>query len=347
MTTQVLGVSERSLRLAKQYISEGDVVAFHTETVYGLGADARSDAAVKHIFELKGRPQNNPLIVHVHREFDITSLVDFIPPYAELLAKAYLPGPLTMVYPSSNKVSGLVSCGLNTLAVRVPSSETAQAFLRAVDIPIAAPSANLSKHISPVTAQHVFEDFSGRIPLILDGGKCEGGIESTVLDCTGETPLILRAGLVTQEMIASVAGSCGVYIPKEGEQPRSPGMAYKHYAPKCRTAFFSPEELERLKSVAQNLISSGAVGGGKGQNEDSSKPSAASEKTGGGISSLFGEDLTKTLATVAGQMGKEDDRTRFIHALMPLLSEERRQKAEEAMRFLRLMDVLPLLKGLF
>ena len=152
MTTQVLGVSERSLRLAKQYISEGDVVAFHTETVYGLGADARSDAAVKHIFELKGRPQNNPLIVHVHRELDITSLVDFIPPYAELLAKAYLPGPLTMVYPSSNKVSGLVSCGLNTLAVRVPSSETAQAFLRAVDIPIAAPSANLSKHISPVTA---------------------------------------------------------------------------------------------------------------------------------------------------------------------------------------------------
>ncbi len=249
MTTQVLGVSERSLRLAKQYIDAGDVVAFHTETVYGLGADARSDAAVKHIFELKGRPQNNPLIVHVHREFDITSLVDFIPPYAELLAKAYLPGPLTMVYPSSNKVSGLVSCGLNTLAVRVPSSETAQAFLRAVDIPIAAPSANLSKHISPVTAQHVFEDFSGRIPLILDGGKCEGGIESTVLDCTGETPLILRAGLVTQEMIASVAGSCGVYVPKEGEQPRSPGMAYKHYAPKCRTAFFSPEELERAKAL--------------------------------------------------------------------------------------------------
>ena len=249
MTTQVLGVSERSLRLAKQYIDAGDIVAFHTETVYGLGADARSDAAVKHIFELKGRPQNNPLIVHVHREFDITSLVDFIPPYAELLAKAYLPGPLTMVYPSSNKVSGLVSCGLNTLAVRVPSSETAQAFLRAVDIPIAAPSANLSKHISPVTAQHVFEDFSGRIPLILDGGKCEGGIESTVLDCTGETPLILRAGLVTQEMIASVAGSCGVYVPKEGEQPRSPGMAYKHYAPKCRTAFFSPEELERAKAL--------------------------------------------------------------------------------------------------
>lgn len=259
MTTQVMGVSDVSLRLAKQYISAGDVVAFHTETVYGLGADARSDSAVRHIFELKGRPQNNPLIVHVHKDFDISTLVDSIPPYARALAKAFLPGPLTMVYPSTGKVSALVSCGLNTLAVRVPSSETAQAFLRAVDIPIAAPSANVSKHISPVTAQHVFEDFEGRIPLILDGGRCEGGIESTVLDCTGEEPLILRAGLVTREMIASVAGSCGVYVPRKGEQPRSPGMAYKHYAPKCRTAFFAPEELEQAKSLYREEEERGGV----------------------------------------------------------------------------------------
>ena len=259
MTTQVMGVSDVSLRLAKQYITAGDVVAFHTETVYGLGADARSDSAVRHIFELKGRPQNNPLIVHVHKDFDISTLVDSIPPYARALAKAFLPGPLTMVYPSTGKVSALVSCGLNTLAVRVPSSETAQAFLRAVDIPIAAPSANVSKHISPVTAQHVFEDFEGRIPLILDGGRCEGGIESTVLDCTGEEPLILRAGLVTREIIASVAGSCGVYVPRKGEQPRSPGMAYKHYAPKCRTAFFAPEELEQAKSLYREEEERGGV----------------------------------------------------------------------------------------
>lgn len=259
MTTQIMGVSDVSLRLAKQYILAGDVVAFHTETVYGLGADARSDSAVRHIFELKGRPQNNPLIVHVHRDFDISTLVDSIPPYARALAKAFLPGPLTMVYPSTGKVSALVSCGLNTLAVRVPSSETAQAFLRAVDIPIAAPSANVSKHISPVTARHVYEDFEGRIPLILDGGKCEGGIESTVLDCTGEEPLILRAGLVTREMIASVAGSCGVYVPRKGEQPRSPGMAYKHYAPKCRTAFFAPEELEQAKSLYREEEERGGV----------------------------------------------------------------------------------------
>ena len=248
MKTLVLPPSADTLEYAKELIKAGEVVAFHTETVYGLGADARNDAAVRKIFALKGRPADNPLISHVHSGYDISVLVE-TPPYTEALRRAFLPGPLTMVYPSTGKVSPLVSCGLRTLAVRVPSSPTAQAFLRAVDVPIAAPSANVSKHISPVTARHVFEDFKGRIPLILDGGRCEGGIESTVLDCTGETPQILRAGLVTQEMIASVAGSCGVYVPKKGEQPKSPGMAYKHYAPKCRTAFFAPEELEKAKAL--------------------------------------------------------------------------------------------------
>lgn len=245
MTTQILGVSEASLRLAKQLISEGEVVAFHTETVYGLGADARSDKAVRHIFELKGRPQNNPLIAHVHKDYDISTLVDDIPAYAKKLAKAFLPGPLTMVYPSTDKVSPLVSCGLRTLAVRVPSSPTAQAFLRAVDVPIAAPSANVSKHISPVTARHVFEDFEGHIPLILDGGRCEGGIESTVLDCTGETPQILRAGLVTQEMIASVTGSCGVYVPKKANSPRAPAWRISTMLPSAARRSLLPKSLKK------------------------------------------------------------------------------------------------------
>lgn len=245
METKILPVSEQSLALAKQLIFAGEPVAFHTETVYGLGADARSDGAVQKIFALKGRPADNPLIAHVHRDFDITALVDRVPPYAEKLQKAFLPGPLTMVYPSVGKVSGYVSCGLPTLSVRVPSSPSAQAFLRAVDIPIAAPSANLSRHVSPVTARHVYDDFAGAIPLILDGGACSGGIESTVLDCTGEIPQILRAGLVTREMIASVVGACGVYEMKEGEKPKSPGMAYKHYSPRCKTEMFAREERER------------------------------------------------------------------------------------------------------
>lgn len=245
MKTQILPVSEASLSLAKRLIFEGELVAFHTETVYGLGADACNDEAVKKVFEVKGRPGDNPLIAHVHCGYDIAKLIDGEPAYCGKLRKAFLPGPLTMVYPSTGKVSRYVSCGLNTLSVRVPSSPTAQAFLRAVDIPIVAPSANLSKHVSPVSARHVFEDFEGKIPLILDGGRCSGGIESTVLDCTGETPSILRAGLVTQEMIASVAGACGIYRMKEGEKPKSPGMMYKHYSPRCKTLLFTCGEKEK------------------------------------------------------------------------------------------------------
>ena len=217
MITRILNADAEALACARDLIGKGDVVAFHTETVYGLGANAFDEAAIAKIFALKGRPSDNPLIAHVHRAYNISKLIDNEPAYAAKLREAFLPGPLTMVYPSTGKVSALVSCGLNTLAIRVPSSPTAQAFLRAVDLPIAAPSANLSKHVSPVAAKHVYDDFCGRIPLILDGGACEGGIESTVLDCTGEVPVVLRAGLVTREMIASVAGACGVYEKRAGK----------------------------------------------------------------------------------------------------------------------------------
>ena len=241
MITQILPVTSRSLAYAKELIEAGEVVAFHTETVYGLGADACNDAAVKKIFALKGRPADNPLIAHVHSGYDISGLVE-TPAWTARLRGKFLPGPLTMVYPSRGVVSPSVSCGLPTLSLRVPSSPTAQAFLRAVDRPIAAPSANRSKHVSPVTAQHVYDDFAGDIPLILDGGASQGGIESTVLDCTGTVPLILRAGLVTREMIAAEVGACEYYHMQAGEKPKSPGMAYKHYAPSCRTAFFAADD---------------------------------------------------------------------------------------------------------
>ena len=218
-----------------------------TETVYGLGGNAFDDNAVKKIFEVKGRPNDNPLIAHVHSDYDLSKIVDYDPPYAKKLREAFLPGPLTLVYPSKNKVSPYVSCGLDTLAVRVPSHEGAQAFLRAVEVPIVAPSANLSRHVSPTSAKHVFDDFDGKIPLILDGGNCEGGIESTVCDCTGDYPVILRPGLITQEMIASVVGECGTYTPKleKGEKVKSPGVLYKHYSPKCKTQLYKAEDYER------------------------------------------------------------------------------------------------------
>ena len=243
MRTEILPLGSDSLARAKEMLLAGELVAFPTETVYGLGADARSDAAVENIYRVKGRPSDNPLIVHVHKDYDLSLLVEDDRSYAAKLREAFLPGPLTLVYKSRGRVSAKVSCGLDTLAVRVPSHPSAQEFLKYVGIPVAAPSANISKHVSPVSAQHVYDDLHGKIPLILDGGACSGGIESTVCDVTGDYPVVLRQGLVSREMIESVTGKCGLYVPKAGEQVRSPGMKYKHYAPACRTCLFEADEI--------------------------------------------------------------------------------------------------------
>ena len=251
METCIKRITPESLSEAKNIIQNGGVVAIPTETVYGLGGNAFDDNAVKKIFEIKGRPNDNPLIAHVHLDYDLSQIIDYDPPYAKKLREAFLPGPLTLVYPSTGKVSPFVSCGLNTLAIRVPSHEGAQAFLREVGIPIVAPSANLSRHVSPTSAQHVYDDFNGAIPLILDGGACVGGIESTVCDVTGEIPVILRQGLVTREMIENAVGACGEYAPnlQKREQVKSPGILYKHYAPRCKTMLFSPENQEKIISA--------------------------------------------------------------------------------------------------
>ncbi|MDE7167854.1 MAG: threonylcarbamoyl-AMP synthase [Clostridia bacterium] len=257
MKTEILEIDESSLALSKRIIESGGVVAMPTETVYGLGANAFDSAAVERIFEIKGRPNDNPLIVHVHKDYDISTLVEDVPEYAKLLAKAFLPGPLTMVYKSKGTVSKAVSCGLDTLAIRVPSHEGAQRFLKFVNLPIAAPSANVSKHVSPTTAEHVYSDLNGKIELILDGGKSEGGIESTVLDCTGDIPVILRSGLITREMIAQVVGECGEYVYKDGMRAISPGMKYKHYSPNCRTVLFNFDELDKAVKLYREETSRG------------------------------------------------------------------------------------------
>ena len=255
MNTEILQINPQSLAKAKAIIEEGGVVAMPTETVYGLGGDACNDQAVKKIFEVKGRPNNNPLIAHVHADYDLSKIIDFDPPYAKKLRDAFLPGPLTLVYPSTGKVSPFVSCGLNTLAVRVPAHAGAQSFLKTVGVPIAAPSANLSKHVSPTSAGHVYDDFNGKIPLILDGGECAGGIESTVCDVTGEIPVILRPGLITQEMIADMVGACGVYEHKidSNEQVKSPGVLYKHYSPRCQTKLFACGETEHAMEFLHSV----------------------------------------------------------------------------------------------
>ncbi len=247
MQTEILGINEKSLNLAKNIILSGRTVVFPTETVYGLGANAYDEFAVESIFNIKGRPNDNPLIAHVHKDYDISELVSYVPEYAKILAKAFLPGPLTMVYKSRGTVCPAVSCGLDTLAIRIPSHNGAQSFLRKVGVPIAAPSANISKHVSPTSAEHVYNDLKGRVELILDGGSCSGGIESTVLDCTGDVPIILRSGLISREMIEDKIGVCRVHSPKAGERVLSPGMKYRHYTPDCATMLCADVE-EALKA---------------------------------------------------------------------------------------------------
>ena len=255
--TKICKINDNSLNYAKNLILNNELVAFATETVYGLGGLATSDDAVKKIYQAKGRPSDNPLIVHVHENYNLDSLIYVDYDYVYKLREAFLPGPLTMVYRSKGNVSSLVSCGLDTLAIRVPSHTGAQEFLKYVDAPIAAPSANVSKHTSPVTAEHVFNDLNGKIELILDGGKCTGGIESTVLDVTTETPTILRSGLITYDMIKSVVGKCAYSDSKPTDKIKSPGVKYKHYSPKCQTALFKRNDYVNALNLYDSYIKEG------------------------------------------------------------------------------------------
>lgn len=237
MKTVLVPADRESIRQAAAIIRTGGVVGFPTETVYGLGGDALDGEAAKRIFAAKGRPGDNPLIVHVSSMTEIDRLIEGeIPVVAEKLAAAYWPGPLTMIMKKSILIPDEVSAGLRTVGIRMPANETARALIREAERPIAAPSANLSGRPSPTTAKHVMDDMNGRIPMIIDGGACAVGLESTVLDVTGEIPRILRPGGVTPEMIAAVVGAVEidgtVMRPlKEGERPISPGTKYRHYAP--------------------------------------------------------------------------------------------------------------------
>lgn len=259
MKTEILDITEQSLLLARNILENGGVVAFPTETVYGLGAIATDDSAVKEIYRVKGRPSDNPLIAHVHRDFDVGSLVKIDQPYVYELFRRFTPGPLTMVFRSRGVVSSVVTCGGDTLAIRIPSHEGAQRFLRFVDRPIAAPSANLSKHVSPTSSRHVYEDLQGKIPLILEGGQCSGGIESTVLDVTEAVPKILRFGLVTREMIAEAAGDCEVARHLPTDRVRSPGVKYRHYAPNCDTVLFEEDQLGEAQAYYAQCENAGGT----------------------------------------------------------------------------------------
>ena len=222
---------EEGLQEAARLIKSGELVVFPTETVYGLGANAFDEEAVKKIFIAKGRPQDNPLIVHISSLEEVPKLAKDIPELFYTLANKFMPGPITIVLNKSEAVPDIVTAGGKTVGIRMPSNPIANKLI-AMSCPIAAPSANKSKHISPTKAEHVYDDLKGEVPLILDGGECEYGIESTVLDLTTDTPTVLRPGAVTVEMLQEVIGD--VYVnSKVIKIAKSPGMKYTHYAPKC------------------------------------------------------------------------------------------------------------------
>ncbi|MEI2666731.1 L-threonylcarbamoyladenylate synthase [Rossellomorea sp. LJF3] len=219
---------------AAKILQQDEVVAFPTETVYGLGANATSDTAVEKIFKAKGRPSDNPLIVHISNKEQLEGLVKEIPLDAAKLIDAYWPGPLTIIFKNKENVfSGRVTAGLDTVGIRMPDHPVALSIIEAAGLPIAAPSANRSGKPSPTTAQHVIDDLEGRIAGVVDGGETGVGVESTVVDCTGEIPVILRPGGITKEQLEEVVGKVEVDPSlKEGKgAPKSPGMKYTHYAP--------------------------------------------------------------------------------------------------------------------
>ncbi|WP_077623456.1 L-threonylcarbamoyladenylate synthase [Sediminibacillus massiliensis] len=227
--------SREAINEAAALLKQQQTVAFPTETVYGLGADATKEEAVDKIFQAKGRPSDNPLIVHVGNAGQIEKYVAEIPEIADKLLKAFTPGPLTLILKSNGTIANNVTAGLSTLGIRIPDHPVARMLLETCKLPVAAPSANKSGRPSPTSASHVYEDLNGRIAGLIDGGITGVGVESTVVDCTSEMPMILRPGGITKEQLEEVLGPVMVdpALAKEGEKPKSPGMKYTHYAPEA------------------------------------------------------------------------------------------------------------------
>jgi L-threonylcarbamoyladenylate synthase len=255
LQTELLTADSAGISRAAEIIKAGGLVAMPTETVYGLAADALNPAAVAKIFKAKGRPQDNPLIVHISEFAEWESLTDSLPQNALLLAKCFWPGSLTVILKKSPRGPGIVSAGLDTVAVRLPAHPVARRLIAAAKTPLAAPSANLSGSPSPTKPEHVINDLSGSIEALIDGGDCAVGVESTVLDLTGEVPTLLRPGGVTAEELRETLGRLEIspaVLDRFSGFPPSPGMKYRHYAPKAALTVIHGSREQYISFLCQN-----------------------------------------------------------------------------------------------
>ncbi|WP_102026418.1 L-threonylcarbamoyladenylate synthase [Salirhabdus sp. Marseille-P4669] len=294
-----------AIQQAAEAIQHKHTVAFPTETVYGLGADATSEEAVDKIFKAKGRPSDNPLIVHIGEQKQVEQIVSQIPEKAVKLMDAFWPGPLTIILKSNGACAENVTAGLDSVGVRFPDHPVAIALLKASGKPVAAPSANQSGRPSPTTAEHVLDDLSGKIYGVLDGGPTGVGVESTVVDCTGDLPVILRPGGVTKEEMEQVVGPVlfDVALKNNSEKPKAPGMKYTHYAPNA-PLWLVEGSVERIKEVVSLMQQEGKRVGVMVSEENRDQFQDVVVKTCGHGSDL--SEVAKHIYDVLRAFNKED-----------------------------------------
>ena len=314
MNTEVIKIEENNidsdagsaLERAGSIIRDGGLVAFPTETVYGLGGDALNPESSKKIYAAKGRPSDNPLIVHVADIESVADIVKEIPEAARKLADAFWPGPLTMIMNKSDKVPYETTGGLDTVAIRMPNNKIALELIRQSGGYIAAPSANTSGRPSPTVARYCVEDLSGKIEMIIDGGQVGIGLESTIVDLTSGTPMILRPGYITKEMLSGVLGAVEIdrtiIDGKSKERPKAPGMKYRHYAPKG--------ELTIVEGSQEDVVA---------YINDRARAARADGKRVG----VIGTDATKSLyvADVVKSVGNRENEATIAHELFKVLRE--------------------------
>ena len=250
---------KEGVKKAAEIIKRGGLVAFPTETVYGLGANGLDENAVPKIYEAKGRPSDNPLILHISKLDEIEDIVKEIPKSAIILAEEFWPGPLTMVFKKSECIPYRTTGGLESVAIRMPSNKIARELIKAAGVPIAAPSANSSGRPSPTKAAHVIYDLDGKIDMVIDGGEVDIGIESTIVDVTGEVPVILRPGFITEKMLSEAIGRVEIdevvksLSPDKDLKPKAPGMKYRHYAPRGKMTIYKGSHSKVVERINEEI----------------------------------------------------------------------------------------------